>query len=175
VRHSTCFCVFTASCMVFMILTSLIIFIFHDLTNSDRHGVCFILYYFKKHTETLFGLVCMYTNNIHDVCSYHHLLWHVITLSWKPWNLTLLSNITHVSMLSQIATGVVFMMSAFLITYTFHCTWVTSEAYSSPSIVLSARGNSGDRIIFDDFREAYYWLRHNTAEVGVNILINNLD
>ena len=58
------------------------------------------------------------------------------------------------------------MVTALLITYTFHCTWVTSEAYSSPSIVLSARAGDGGRIIFDDFREAYYWLRHNTAEVG---------
>ena len=42
---------------------------------------------------------------------------------------------------------------------------VTSEAYSSPSIVLSARQHDGSRIIFDDFREAYYWLRQNTPEV----------
>lgn len=58
------------------------------------------------------------------------------------------------------------MMSVFLVMYTLHCTWVTSEAYSSPSIVLSARGHDGSRIIFDDFREAYYWLRHNTPEVS---------
>ncbi|KAL3281386.1 hypothetical protein HHI36_004596 [Cryptolaemus montrouzieri] len=50
------------------------------------------------------------------------------------------------------------------ISYTFHCTWVTSEAYSSPSIVLSARSYDGGRIIFDDFREAYYWLKMNTPE-----------
>jgi len=50
-----------------------------------------------------------------------------------------------------------------LLFYTFHCTWVTSEAYSSPSIVLSAKQADGSRIIFDDFREAYYWLRYNTA------------
>merc|ERR1719369_2409696 len=56
------------------------------------------------------------------------------------------------------------MMTFFLITYVFHCTWVTSEAYSSPSIVLSARSHDGSRIIFDDFREAYWWLRMNTAE-----------
>merc|ERR1719429_1062590 len=55
-------------------------------------------------------------------------------------------------------------MTFFLITYTFHCTWVTSEAYSSPSIVLSARSHDGGRIIFDDFREAYWWLRQNTPE-----------
>lgn len=61
----------------------------------------------------------------------------------------------------------ILVMAFFLITYTFHSTWVTSEAYSSPSIVLSARGGDGSRIIFDDFREAYYWLRHNTPEVTV--------
>ena len=71
------------------------------------------------------------------------------------------------------------MMTAFLITYTFHCTWVTSEAYSSPSIVLSARSGDGGRIIFDDFREAYYWLRQNTPEVSIYIrcwpgLVGNL-
>merc|ERR1719322_2262823 len=58
----------------------------------------------------------------------------------------------------------VMMMTFFLVTYTFHCTWVTSEAYSSPSIVLSARSHDGSRIIFDDFREAYWWLRMNTKE-----------
>jgi dolichyl-diphosphooligosaccharide--protein glycosyltransferase len=41
---------------------------------------------------------------------------------------------------------------------------VTAEAYSSPSIVLAARGHGGSKIIFDDFREAYYWLRQNTKE-----------
>ncbi|MCO5603205.1 hypothetical protein L7F22_057352 [Adiantum nelumboides] len=51
-----------------------------------------------------------------------------------------------------------------LMSYVIHCTWVTSEAYSSPSIVLAARQSNGDKVIFDDFREAYYWLRHNTPE-----------
>ncbi|XP_068646986.1 dolichyl-diphosphooligosaccharide--protein glycosyltransferase subunit STT3B-like isoform X2 [Aristolochia californica] len=46
--------------------------------------------------------------------------------------------------------------------YATHCTWVTSEAYSSPSIVLAARGPYGGRVIFDDYREAYFWLRQNT-------------
>jgi dolichyl-diphosphooligosaccharide--protein glycosyltransferase len=54
--------------------------------------------------------------------------------------------------------GITFM----LVFYVIHCTWVTSEAYSSPSIVLAARGHQGQRIIFDDFREAYYWLSENT-------------
>ncbi|GAB4857648.1 Dolichyl-diphosphooligosaccharide--protein glycosyltransferase subunit stt3b [Ancistrocladus abbreviatus] len=46
--------------------------------------------------------------------------------------------------------------------YVTHCTWVTSEVYSSPSIVLAARGAYGNRVIFDDYREAYFWLRQNT-------------
>jgi len=41
---------------------------------------------------------------------------------------------------------------------------VTSEAYSSPSIVLAAKQHDGSRVIFDDFREAYRWLYWNTAE-----------
>lgn len=48
--------------------------------------------------------------------------------------------------------------------YVRHCIWVTSEAYSSPSVVLSARGNSGERVFFDDYREGYYWLRQNTDD-----------
>lgn len=70
----------------------------------------------------------------------------------------------------QVATAVITLMTVFLLTYSFHCTWVTSEAYSSPSIVLSARGGDGSRIIFDDFREAYYWLRYNTPEVGLQCI-----
>ena len=57
----------------------------------------------------------------------------------------------------------VFTATLLLLSYGYHCVWVTSEAYSSPSIVLSARSHDGGRIIFDDFREAYYWLRMNTA------------
>jgi len=64
---------------------------------------------------------------------------------------------------SEVAHLVVGMIAIFLVAYVFHCTWVTSEAYSSPSIVLAGRGAHG-RIIFDDFREAYYWLRQNTPE-----------
>jgi dolichyl-diphosphooligosaccharide--protein glycosyltransferase len=65
---------------------------------------------------------------------------------------------------SEIGTCMCCLMTVFLASYAWHCIWVTSEAYSSPSIVLSARGGHGDRIIFDDFREAYYWLRMNTPE-----------
>ncbi|KAL1513173.1 hypothetical protein ABEB36_002618 [Hypothenemus hampei] len=65
---------------------------------------------------------------------------------------------------SVVAAGFAALSVIILTTYTMHCTWVTSEAYSSPSIVLSARAHDGSRIIFDDFREAYGWLKSNTPE-----------
>lgn len=65
----------------------------------------------------------------------------------------------------QVGALFVTILGCLLVSYVFHCTWVTSEAYSSPSIVLSARAHDGARIIFDDFREAYTWLKMNTAEV----------
>jgi hypothetical protein len=67
----------------------------------------------------------------------------------------------------QVAVGFVAMLTIFMVMYALHCTWVTSEAYSSPSIVLSARSYDGSLIIFDDFREAYYWLRMNTPPVSL--------
>ncbi|XP_005095974.1 dolichyl-diphosphooligosaccharide--protein glycosyltransferase subunit STT3B [Aplysia californica] len=51
-----------------------------------------------------------------------------------------------------------------LMLFAVHCTWVTSSAYSSPSIVLASYGQGGSRTILDDFREAYYWLRQNTDD-----------
>jgi len=51
-----------------------------------------------------------------------------------------------------------------LFMYGSHSIYVASEAYSSPSIVLSARGHGGSKIIFDDFREAYRWLNQNTED-----------
>ncbi|GJD06909.1 Dolichyl-diphosphooligosaccharide--protein glycosyltransferase subunit STT3 [Galdieria sulphuraria] len=56
-----------------------------------------------------------------------------------------------------------------LFAYARHCVWVASEAYSQPSVVLSARTSLGERVFFDDFREAYYWLRYNT-KVDAKIL-----
>uniref|UniRef100_A0A0N5AKN6 Dolichyl-diphosphooligosaccharide--protein glycosyltransferase subunit STT3A n=1 Tax=Syphacia muris TaxID=451379 RepID=A0A0N5AKN6_9BILA len=63
---------------------------------------------------------------------------------------------------NEVATAVVSLVTIALFLYVFHCTWVTSEAYSSPSIVLSAHSGDGSNVIFDDFREAYYWIRQNT-------------
>jgi len=52
----------------------------------------------------------------------------------------------------------------YLFLFVQHCTWVTSNAYSSPSVVLASRLPDGSQHIIDDYREAYYWLRKNTPE-----------
>ncbi|KAI1627389.1 Oligosaccharyl transferase STT3 subunit-domain-containing protein [Exophiala viscosa] len=56
------------------------------------------------------------------------------------------------------------MTTAFLMLFVAHCTWVTSNAYSSPSVVLASRLPDGSQHIIDDYREAYYWLRQNTPQ-----------
>lgn len=59
------------------------------------------------------------------------------------------------------------LMTFFLLYFVYHCTWVTSSAYSSPSVVLASRNADGSQNIIDDFREAYYWLRQNTEKDAV--------
>ena len=54
------------------------------------------------------------------------------------------------------------MITVYLLLFVLHCTWVTSNAYSSPSVVLASRLPDGSQHIIDDYREAYYWLRQNT-------------
>nr|POF13013.1 dolichyl-diphosphooligosaccharide--protein glycosyltransferase subunit stt3 [Quercus suber] len=53
-------------------------------------------------------------------------------------------------------------ITSYLLLFVLHCTWVTSNAYSSPSVVLASRLPDGSQHIIDDYREAYYWLRQNT-------------
>lgn len=55
-------------------------------------------------------------------------------------------------------------VTTYLLLFVLHCTWVTSNAYSSPSVVLASRLADGSQHIIDDYREAYYWLRQNTPE-----------
>ncbi|KAK3487347.1 ribosomal protein L35-like protein [Neurospora crassa] len=57
---------------------------------------------------------------------------------------------------------IVGLMTAYLLLFVAHCTWVTSNAYSSPSVVLASRMPDGSQHIIDDYREAYQWLRQNT-------------
>ncbi len=65
----------------------------------------------------------------------------------------------------QVASVVVATVVVVLALYSQHCVWVTSNAYSSPSIVMAAQRSDGSQILFDDYREAYYWLRQNTPLV----------
>ncbi|KAK4227229.1 family 66 putative glycosyltransferase [Podospora fimiseda] len=55
-------------------------------------------------------------------------------------------------------------LAVYLLIFVLHCTWVTSNAYSSPSVVLASRMPDGSQHIIDDYREAYQWLRQNTKE-----------
>ncbi|XP_057294129.1 dolichyl-diphosphooligosaccharide--protein glycosyltransferase subunit STT3B-like [Hydractinia symbiolongicarpus] len=59
---------------------------------------------------------------------------------------------------------VVMLLLMMLMLFSVHCTWVTSNAYSSPSIVLATSNYDGSRNILDDFREAYHWLSQNTPD-----------
>jgi len=63
--------------------------------------------------------------------------------------------------------AIVFNTFMLLIFFVMHCTWVTANAYSSPSVVLASQNQDGSQHIIDDFREAYYWLRQNTPETAV--------
>jgi len=63
--------------------------------------------------------------------------------------------------------AVVSSLTFFLFIFVYHCTWVTSSAYSSPSVVLASHNADGSQNIIDDFREAYYWLRQNTPKDAV--------
>ncbi|KAL8939481.1 MAG: hypothetical protein Q9216_003333 [Gyalolechia sp. 2 TL-2023] len=60
--------------------------------------------------------------------------------------------------------SVISSVTTYLLLFVLHCTWVTSNAYSSPSVVLASRLPDGSQHIIDDYREAYYWLRQNTPE-----------
>jgi len=65
---------------------------------------------------------------------------------------------------SNLKTTVSLLLIIMLMLFVLHCTWVTSNAYSSPSIVLASYSGDGNRVILDDFREAYYWLAQNTED-----------
>ncbi len=60
--------------------------------------------------------------------------------------------------------GVIINTAFLLLIFVLHCTWVTSNFYSSPSVVLASKNPDGSQNIIDDFREAYYWIRENTPQ-----------
>ncbi|KAM0203860.1 hypothetical protein ACHAPI_000860 [Fusarium lateritium] len=71
-------------------------------------------------------------------------------------------NVGIYNMLSKFV--VVAAMVVYLLMFVSHCTWVTSNAYSSPSVVMASRMPDGSQHIIDDYREAYQWLRQNTEQ-----------
>lgn len=74
------------------------------------------------------------------------------------------SSLSEESIGVNIRSIVIVIVMMMLMMFAVHCTWVTSNAYSSPSIVLASYRPDGGRNILDDFREAYYWLWQNTHE-----------
>jgi dolichyl-diphosphooligosaccharide--protein glycosyltransferase len=54
------------------------------------------------------------------------------------------------------------LLASMLAAFLFHSIYVASEMYSAPSIVMQTRTPDGGLHVFDDFREAYAWLAHNT-------------
>lgn len=46
--------------------------------------------------------------------------------------------------------------------YWWHCSWIASNMYSTPSILVPARNTEGKDTAFDDFREAYQWIDQHT-------------
>eukprot|EP00197_Chlamydomonas_leiostraca_P007871 CAMPEP_0202860940 /NCGR_PEP_ID=MMETSP1391-20130828/2496_1 /ASSEMBLY_ACC=CAM_ASM_000867 /TAXON_ID=1034604 /ORGANISM="Chlamydomonas leiostraca, Strain SAG 11-49" /LENGTH=750 /DNA_ID=CAMNT_0049540229 /DNA_START=40 /DNA_END=2292 /DNA_ORIENTATION=+ len=60
------------------------------------------------------------------------------------------------------AAAVLALVGSMLALYVMHCIHASSDMYSSPSIVLQSPRQDGSVYVFDDFREAYAWLRHNT-------------
>ena len=63
-----------------------------------------------------------------------------------------------------VSLGAVALVFAGLASFSLHASHVASEAYSSPSIVLASSRADGSRAIFDDYREAFSWLRTNTPD-----------
>lgn len=41
----------------------------------------------------------------------------------------------------------------------YHSNFIAAESYASPSIIMATRNSQGNRVIVDDYREAYYWLK----------------
>ncbi|KAF6258860.1 Oligosaccharyl transferase STT3 subunit-domain-containing protein [Scenedesmus sp. NREL 46B-D3] len=72
-----------------------------------------------------------------------------------------LSNESHPLPALVAALGLLFMLGLMML-YTIHCVGVSADMYSAPSIVLQSHRQDGSFHVFDDFREAYSWLRHNT-------------
>merc|ERR1719259_1193908 len=59
----------------------------------------------------------------------------------------------------------IFIVGMMVFKFMLHGTIVGADIYSNPSVILSNRDYStGSKLIIDDFRESFYWLRQNTDE-----------
>jgi dolichyl-diphosphooligosaccharide--protein glycosyltransferase len=64
----------------------------------------------------------------------------------------------------DIAITMMVFLLLFLQNQVYHSTILAAEAYASPSIIMSSRKHDGGKVIIDDYREAYYWLKMNTEK-----------
>ena len=62
----------------------------------------------------------------------------------------------HVSAVA--AAALVFLLLFYLVS----CIYMAADLFSNPSVVLMSRDRMGNRLVIDDFREAYTWMRMNT-------------
>jgi hypothetical protein len=46
--------------------------------------------------------------------------------------------------------------------YSRHAWWACTEGYATPAVLVTARAADGTTVVYDDFREAYAWVRDNT-------------
>ena len=99
------------------------------LTNWPFSFVCVICGQFVLHVaHPCFSFACLLSHSLHQKKGYQGVSY-------------------------EMSAAVVVGLTVLLIFFVFHCTWVTSTAYSSPSIVLAAQQPDGSRRFFDDFRE----------------------
>lgn len=54
-----------------------------------------------------------------------------------------------------------------LLTHVVHATWVACTIYSNPNVMSSWHTAARERLVADDFRDAYSWMRHNLKRGSV--------
>ena len=166
---------FDLHCIVFLVPVGLY-YCFSELNDANTFVILYVLFasYFSS---IMVRLVLVLTpgacvaaaigasvtmQNYFDVITYSKSEAEVTTTRATNGNLAVVA--TRAPRVSKpVAWLVVAAMTLLFFFFTIHCNWVTSTAYSSPSIVLQAQGHDGGLIIFDDFRESYAWLRQNTV------------
>lgn len=69
----------------------------------------------------------------------------------------------------RIHTGIYVMLLCFtylaILVFGFHASYISSVVYSSPSVIVNVGTTpTGAAVLYDDFREMYSWIRHNTPD-----------